>query len=76
METRRATHYYPIDDRKIHTTQNEFCWCKPIVDRKNKQVIHIAADCREFFNSNDLNPNVQIYEGTPHFIFFQGATSH
>lgn len=75
METQKSTHYWPNNDSKRHTLQNEFCWCNPIVNRQMNCVIHIAADCREFFNSNDLN-ELPIYRDTVAFIFFVNATRH
>jgi len=69
-------HVYPQRDIRQHITDYKLCWCNPIVAEQQRLVIHFAADGREFFDSNDLNDRVPIFTGTPHFIFFQGSTSH
>ncbi len=54
-----ATHIYPINDRKEHTTgQSVYCACRPVVERAEDRatyVIHNSYDGREFFEEDDIH---------------------
>ena len=61
MNEDRIYHVYPLNDRKEYTTGlTEYCACKPVVERRGREVHvhHNSYDGREFFEND--NPSIQV----------------
>ena len=53
-----TVHVYPLNDLRDHVTEGSSCWCHPVLDDEDDEliVIHNAMDHREKYETGELKP--------------------